>query len=75
MIVHSSGYRINKSNKCVYSKLKNGKGVIICLYIDDMLIFGIDLEEVNNIKKFLCSNSSMIDTGITRVILGIKIKK
>jgi len=28
-------------------KFEHGKGVIICLYVDDMLIFGIDFEEVD----------------------------
>ncbi len=43
-VVLSSGYKINESDKCIYSKFENGKGVIICLYVDDMLIFGTDME-------------------------------
>ncbi|EOY00127.1 Uncharacterized protein TCM_009669 [Theobroma cacao] len=31
------GYNINESNKCVYSKCQNDKGVIIYLYVDEML--------------------------------------
>ena len=51
-IVLSNGYKINQSDKCVYSKFSNGKGVIICLYVDDMLIFGIDVQQVENTKSF-----------------------
>nr|GEZ02957.1 zinc finger, CCHC-type [Tanacetum cinerariifolium] len=40
-VVFSNGYLLNQDEKCVYSKFdKSGKGVIICLYVDDMLIFG-----------------------------------
>ncbi|GJW86535.1 zinc finger, CCHC-type containing protein [Tanacetum coccineum] len=39
----SNGYLLNQADKCVYSKFdKSGKGVIFCLYVDDMLIFGTD---------------------------------
>ncbi|GJY70629.1 zinc finger, CCHC-type containing protein [Tanacetum coccineum] len=42
-VVLSNGYSLNQADKCVYSKFDaSGKGVIICLYVDDMLIFGTD---------------------------------
>jgi len=46
--------------------------VIICLYVDDMLIFGTDLEEIEKTKSFLSSKFSMEDMGEADVILGIK---
>ncbi|GJX84057.1 zinc finger, CCHC-type containing protein [Tanacetum coccineum] len=51
------------------------KGVIICLYVDDMLIFGTDQNQVYETKKFLSSRFSMKDTREADVILGIKIKR
>lgn len=72
----SNDFKLNNSDKCVYSKFDdNGNGVIICLYVDDMLIFGTNLEQVDLIKSFLSSNFSMKDMGETDVILGIKIKR
>nr|GEW86899.1 zinc finger, CCHC-type [Tanacetum cinerariifolium] len=53
----------------------SGKGVIICLYVDDMLIFGTDQNQVDKTKKFLSSWFSMKDMGEVDVILGIKIKR
>ena len=50
-----------------------GNGVIICLYVDDMLIFGTSIEQVEMIKEFLSSSLSMKDLGEADVILGIKI--
>ena len=72
-VVLANGYKINESDKCIYSKFENGKGVIICLYVDDMLIFGTDLEQVEETKKFLSNNFEMKDMGGAGVILGIKI--
>ncbi|GJX82217.1 zinc finger, CCHC-type containing protein [Tanacetum coccineum] len=74
-VVLSSGFLLNQSDKCVYSKFdSSGKGVIICLYVDDMLIFGTDQNQVDKTKKFLSSKFSMKDMGEADVILGIKIK-
>ncbi|GJV96677.1 zinc finger, CCHC-type containing protein [Tanacetum coccineum] len=44
------------ADKCVYSKFDEfGKGVIISLYVDDMLIFSSDQVQVDLTKKFLLS--------------------
>ncbi|GJX26545.1 zinc finger, CCHC-type containing protein [Tanacetum coccineum] len=74
-VVLSNGYLLNQADKCVYSKFdKSGKGVIICLYVDDMLIFGTDQVQVDLTKEFLSSRFSMKDMGEADVILGIRIK-
>jgi hypothetical protein len=69
----SNAYLINGADKCIYSKFDNNEGVIICLYVDDLLIFGTSLEVVHDTKRFLSSNFDMKDMGEANVILGIKI--
>lgn len=49
--------------------------VIICLYVDNMLIMDTNLEVVKNTKKFLGSKFVMKDLREADVILGIKICK
>ena len=50
--------------------------VILCLYVDDILIFGSNMHFINDEKSFLFSNFYMKDLGPVDVILGIKhIKK
>ncbi|GKD82963.1 zinc finger, CCHC-type containing protein [Tanacetum coccineum] len=74
-VVLSNGYLLNQADKCVYSKFdKTGKGVIICLYLDNMLIFGTDQVQVDLTKEFLSSRFFMKDMGEADVILGIRIK-
>ena len=73
-IVLSFGFVVNEADKCVYNKFDDkGNGVIICLYVDDMLIFGISIELMEMTKEFLSSSFSMKDLGEAGVILGIKI--
>nr|GFA76151.1 zinc finger, CCHC-type [Tanacetum cinerariifolium] len=75
-VVLSNGFSLNQADKCVYSKFDaSGKGVIICLYVDDMLIFGTDQDQVNKTKKLLSSIFYMKDLGDAEVVLGIRIKR
>ena len=47
----------------------------ICLYVDDMLIFGTGQLQVDETKSLLPSKFAMKDLGEAEVILGIKIKR
>jgi len=60
-------------DKCVYTKSENGECVIMCLYVDDMLIFGSCIDIVSKTKLFLESKFEMKDMGETNVILGVKV--
>ncbi|GJW76788.1 zinc finger, CCHC-type containing protein [Tanacetum coccineum] len=64
----------NKVCKLINKFDESGKGVIICLYVDDMLIFGTDQVHIDLTKKFLSSRFSMKDIGEVDVVLGIRIK-
>ena len=35
----SAGFAVNEADKCVYYWYGGGEGVILCLYVDDILIF------------------------------------
>nr|GEU78895.1 hypothetical protein [Tanacetum cinerariifolium] len=74
-VILSNGYLLNQAKNCLYSKFDaSAKGVIICLYIDDMLIFGTDQVQVDLTKEFLSSRFSMKDMEEPYVIFGIRIK-
>ncbi|GKB02061.1 zinc finger, CCHC-type containing protein [Tanacetum coccineum] len=74
-VVLSNVYLLNQADKCVYSKFdESGKGVIICLYVDDILIFVTNQVHADLTKKFLSSRFSMKDMGEADVIMGIRIK-
>ncbi|CAJ2638290.1 unnamed protein product [Trifolium pratense] len=71
----SNGFKLNESDKCIYYKSDNNICTMICLYVDDMLIFGSNLSAVNAVKSLLCNNFDMKDLGEASVILGIKITR
>jgi len=59
-------------NVCILES-ENGECVIICLYVDDVLIFGTCNDIVFKTKLFLGSKFEMKDMGEASVILGVKI--
>ena len=56
-----NGYFINNTDKCIYNKYEDNICVVICLYVDDMLIFRTSLEVMCETKKFLGSKFDMKD--------------
>ena len=71
----SNGFTINECDKCVYVKDTNNGYVIVCLYVDDMLILGSNNYIITTTKKMLSSKFNMKDLVVADVILGIKISR
>ena len=71
----SNGFKVNESDKCIYYKFENSICTLICLYVDDLLIFGSSLSIMNETKSLLSKNFDMKDLGEADVILGIKITR
>ena len=75
-VVLSYDFRINNSDKCVYVKQFDNNGcVILCLYMNDILIFGSNMHFINDVKSFLSSNFDMKNLCLVDVILGIELIK
>ena len=55
--------------------LQKDFGVIIWLYVDDMLIFSTNMIGIVETKRYLTSIFKMKDLGEVDTILGIKVKK
>ena len=72
-VMLSNGFKINECDKCVYIKSTDNGYVIVCLYIDDMLIMGSNTQVINETKVMLKRNFDMKDMGLADVILGMKI--
>ena len=71
----TNGFKINENDKCVYVKSNQNDHVIVCLYVDDMLIMGSNINIIKTIKQMLANKFEMKDMGVADVILGIKISR
>ena len=59
-------------DKFIYNKLNNNEGVIIYLYVDDLLIFGTSHNVVHDTKCFLASKFDKKIFVEANVILGLR---
>nr|ABA94371.1 retrotransposon protein, putative, Ty1-copia subclass [Oryza sativa Japonica Group] len=69
------GFVVNGADKCVYYRYGGGEGVILCLYVDDILIFGTNLNVIEGVKDYLSKSFEMKDLGEADVILNIKLQR
>ncbi|KAJ0754654.1 putative RNA-directed DNA polymerase [Helianthus annuus] len=74
-VMIDNGFKINECDKCVYFKDTPRGYVILCLYVDDMLIIGSDDKMINSTKDMLKGRFDMKYMGLADVILGVKINR
>ncbi|KAL4032975.1 hypothetical protein IC575_006058 [Cucumis melo] len=74
-LLMSKGFKVNESDKYIYYRTEGRLCIIICLDVDDMLIFGSNLHVINDVKSMLNANFDMKNLGEADVILGIKITR
>jgi hypothetical protein len=65
------GFQRNLAEHCVYWKWEAGKLLLIGLYVDDLLIVGQDLGQIERLKELLSSKYKMKDMGQVSKFLGM----
>lgn len=58
---------------CVYSKTKGDTKLIVCVYVDDILLLSNNCVDKLKLKKQLASKLSIKDLGDVKMILGIRV--
>ena len=71
--LHTLEFNRCEADHCCYVKSFDNSYIILLLYVDNMLIAGSKIEELNNLKKQLSKQFAMKDLGAAKQILGIRI--
>lgn len=69
----SAGYIRCQADYCCYVREFDNSYIILLLYVDDMLIAGASIDEINNLKKQMSEHFAMTDLGAAKQILGMRI--
>jgi hypothetical protein len=70
------GYNRCHYDHCVYFKrLENGSYIILLLYVDGMLVVGSNMQDINVVKNKLANSFVMKDLGVSKKIIGMRIKR
>uniref|UniRef100_A0A1Y1JUX7 Integrase catalytic domain-containing protein n=1 Tax=Photinus pyralis TaxID=7054 RepID=A0A1Y1JUX7_PHOPY len=68
------GFVRSKHDYCLYTRNENGQHIFLVLYVDDLLLVGKTLSDMENVKKLLSEQFSMSDCGELKNFLGMKIE-
>ena len=71
--MHRIRFKRCEADHYCYVKSFDNSYIILLLYVDDMLIAGSSIEEINNLKKLLSKQFAMKDFGAAKQILGMRI--
>ena len=70
------GYDRCHSDHYVYFKrLDNERYIILLLYVDDMLVAGSNMQDINVLKRKPSKSFAMKDLGAAKQILGMRITR
>ena len=73
--MRNSGFHICEEDHCCYVKKYVDNYIILVLYVDDMLIAGANMAEIDMLKKQLSEYFEMKDFGPSKQILGMRISR
>ena len=71
--MHKIGFKRCEADHRCYVKFFGNSYIILLLFVDDILIVGSTIEEINNLKKQLSKPFAMKDLGVAKQILGMRI--
>lgn len=74
-VLLSSGYVQSKSDYSLFTKAVNTGFTAILVYVDDLVLTGTDLAEIESIKKLLDSRFSIKDLGALKYFLGLEVAR
>ncbi|GJW57503.1 retrotransposon protein, putative, ty1-copia subclass [Tanacetum coccineum] len=69
------GFSRSEYESCIYDKVSGSVVVFLVLYVDDILLIGIDIPTLQSVKEWLGKCFAVKDLGDATYILGIKIYK
>lgn len=73
--MHKNGFTRCEMDHCCYIKNLDESYIILLLYVDDMLIAGSSINEINLVKQQLAEEFDMKDLGPAKQMLGMRISR
>ena len=74
MTLNRLGYKQGQADHNLFIRFTvEGKNVILIVYVDDIIVTGDDLQEIENLKKQLKTEFEVKDLGVMRYFLGMEV--
>ncbi|GJX47211.1 ribonuclease H-like domain-containing protein [Tanacetum coccineum] len=72
-VLKENGFKQSKSDYSLFIKSKEDLFIALLVYVDDIVLTGNNIEEINRFKDFLKSKFLIKDLGKLKYFLGIKV--
>lgn len=69
------GFKRSQCDSCLYSKCNDKQQMYVIIYVDDLLVFGTDENQVCKFKLMLSKEFKMKILGLISEFLGINVKQ
>ncbi|CAM9732843.1 unnamed protein product, partial [Hapterophycus canaliculatus] len=73
--IESIGFKPIFSDPCVYVYGSDKNYVVLSIYVDDVLLFGVDSNVVKNVRDQLMNKFAMTNLGSASLVLGMVIEQ
>jgi hypothetical protein len=75
-VIEEQGYKKTTFDHCVFVQIfPDGDFIILLLYVDDMLIVGMNSSRIDRLNKQLSQSFAMKDLGPAKQIFGVRIHR
>ena len=72
-VLTENGFNQSKSDYSLYTKCDNGVFLVLLVYVDDIIVTGNNLDEIEKFKMFLKGKFKIKDLGKLNYFLGIEV--
>lgn len=73
--IKNQGYKQCQADDTLFIKNRDGRKTILIVYVDDIVLTGDDVEEIEMLKKHLASEFDIKDLGPLRYFLGMEVAR
>ncbi|TQD71560.1 hypothetical protein C1H46_042906, partial [Malus baccata] len=73
--MRSYGFKQTQADHTLFLKHDRGKLTALIVYVDDMVVTGNDVEEIQKLQKYLAKEFEMKDLGTLKYFLGIEVAR
>ena len=74
-MIKSVGFQQSKTDYSLFIRQNNSSFIAILIYVDDILLTGNDLTEIQRVKDFLLQQFRIKDLGDLKYFLGIEFSR
>ena len=69
------GYHQAQTDHTMFTKRLDGKLAILIVYVDDIIVTGSDVKEIETLKNYLSEEFELKDLGVLRYFLGMEVAR